>query len=375
MSYPDRDLNLATDSRTNAPIPFVDFTVRAPSDLAKLRSMWASLPSVPKLLASRDRGEDVSWPGFEARTLLRGDESSGRWSFVSLVVAPGSEFPAHGHEVGDTYWFVLEGEVELTVGSVTSKLTGPSFAFVPEQTTQALVNRSGARAVVYVGYAPAGAERAFHAAHRLWKQQPDARAEAYREVFLAHGFKFTNGAPLPNDARTNLKVPRVDADIHHLDDYQKLRARWAKLTPVPKLVPDVKTCLNIPITNQETRVMLNPEEARGGASVFFGGLEKGFGAPPHHQPSEEEFFIVLKGPLSLTVGNETEAQAQPGAFGFAPRFATHNFMNFNDDRTFIFTINSPAGHDRGFELAVKESGTPNFGEKIGNFGFQFHQSL
>jgi quercetin dioxygenase-like cupin family protein len=233
MSYPDQALNLETDARTNTPVPSVDFAVRNSSDLAKLRAMWAEMPSTPKLLATRDLGEDNSWPGFNVRTLLRGEESSGRWSFNSLVVAPGAELPAHSHDVGDTYWFVVEGEVEITVGAVTTKLVGPSFAFAPNQTTQALANRSSRPAEVFVGYAPAGADRAFAAAHRLWKERPDASAESYQAVFALHGFQFTGGKPLPNDARTNQAAERVDEEIRRFDDYLNLRKRW-RSCPLPR---------------------------------------------------------------------------------------------------------------------------------------------
>jgi quercetin dioxygenase-like cupin family protein len=149
----------------------------------------------------------------------------------------------------------------------------------------------------------------------------------------------------------------------------------AQLPATPKVVTNPRACRNIPVTDQETRVMLSPEEARAGASAFFGGLQKGFGAPPHHQPSEEEFFIVLKGPLFLNVGDKVAETAQRGAFGFAPRFGTHAFQSRTDDEVFLFTMNSPGGHDRGFEMTLRELGTPQFGERIAHYGFQFHQSF
>jgi quercetin dioxygenase-like cupin family protein len=120
-------------------------------------------------------------------------------------------------------------------------------------------------------------------------------------------------------------------------------------------------------------MLLSPEEAASAASVFFSGGSGPFHAPRHHQPSEEEFFVVLEGPLKLTVGDKTVDPAPAGAFGFAPRFATHTFGNtLADQDVWMFTMNAPGGHDRGFELAQRAMGSPRFGELIAAHGFQFH---
>jgi hypothetical protein len=38
----------------------------------------------------------------------------------------------------------------------------------------------------------------------------------------------------------------------------------------------------------------------------------------------------------------------------------------------MITINSPGGHDRGFEMIVREMGSERFGELLAAHGFQFH---
>jgi quercetin dioxygenase-like cupin family protein len=377
MRYADEDINVATDARTNAAVAPMDFTVRAPQDLAKLRARWAELPSTPKLLARREEGEDHSWPGFDVRTLLRGEESSGRFSFHSVILAPGAELPPHYHEIGDVYWFLVDGEIELTVGSQTTALRPWSFGFAPAQTTQAVANRSAKPAHVFAAYSPAGAGCAFASLHQLWREKPDSDPAAYRQLLTDHGFQFTAGTPLPNDVRTNQEAPRVDARIERLDDFLALRERWRQLRPVPKIVPDPRTCYNLSMMGEENHVILNPEEAGGAASVFFSGGVEPFAAPPHHQPTEEEFFIILEGAMRLTIGNKTVEEALPGAFGFAPRFGTHAFSNARGGRgsmVRMFNMNAPGGHDRGFELAVKERSSPRFGELIAAHGFQFHSA-
>lgn len=373
MSYPDEDLNRATDARTNQHVVAVDIAVQTVDDLAKLRARWAEMDDIPKAIESRDSGEDNSFLGFDVRTLLRGEESSGRFCFHSIILPPGAEIPAHGHATGDTYWFVLGGEVELTIGSVTETISGRGFGFAPEQTTQALANRSNAPAEVYVGHSPAGADHAFAAAHRL-AQTGETRPDAYWRIFSQHGFDFTQGAPLANDGRTNREAPRIDGPVNSLEDYLALRDHWRQLTPTPRLVTATVDCRNIPVADQETRVMLSPEESRASASVFFCGIDKGMGAPEHHQPTEEELFIVLDGPVQMNIGNSA-FEAQRGAFGFAPRFGSHAFVNPIEDRAYLFTINAPGGHDRGFELSLRQLDGEQFGSLITAHGFQFHQAF
>jgi mannose-6-phosphate isomerase-like protein (cupin superfamily) len=372
MGFPDQALSQATDARTNAPTPLVDAaTAQADGSVARLRAVWSQMPSIPKFLPSREHGVDNSWTSMDVRTLLHGEDSCGRYSFHSIVLAPGAGLPAHTYSLGDTYWFVLEGEVVVTVGSSTQTLGPSGFAFAPEQTTQAIANRSSRRAQVYVAHSPAGADRAFAAAHALWLKSPAAPAAAFSAELEKHGFRFAEGQTQPNDSRVNTPAARVDEQVGTLDDYVALRGRWAALPPTPKIVASPQSCVNIPVPNQETRLLLSPEESRAAASVFYLGVEQGFGAPPHHQPLEEEFFVVLKGPLHMTIGTETVIAAT-GAFGFAPRFGTHAFKNTWPERAELISMNSPGGHDRGFEVGAREMGSERFPALIAAHGFQFH---
>ena len=376
MVYADEELNLKTDSQTNRQIELVDLAVRTPKDLANLRARWKRMDGIPKLVAVRTDGEDDSFLGFDVRTLLRGEESGGRHTVHSIILSPGAKIPAHGIEAGDAVWFLLHGEIEVTIGAVTRTLKAPAFAYAPEQTTQAIANRSGASAEVYVIHSPAGADRAFSAAHRLWKERPDSAADVFWQIFAEHGFVFNGGKALPNDARTNAQAPRIEADIKRFEDFAALRERWSRLAPTPKIVEFPRQCQNLtPIPGAHTNILLSPEESRAHASAFLDGLDKHNSVAPHHQPSEDEFFILFSGALHLEVGNKAVEAAQYGAFGFAPRYATHAFSCRTDASATFFSMNSPGGHDRGFEYGMTNSAKPGFFEGIEAHGFVFHQPI
>jgi len=370
MSYPDRDINLSTDARANKQAPAIEFAVKGAADLARLRDVWSQMPSIPKLLANRLQGEDNSWPGFEVRTLVRGEESSGRWAIHSIILAPGAEFWPHAFD-GGAYFLVMDGEVSVTIGAQSAALRRGASAFAPAQTTQAFANRSSQPTGFFIAHTPAGSDRAFAAVHALSRSRPGSAPSDYRRVLSQHGFAFTDGAPQPNDGRVNAHVPRVDAEIETANDYQLLRERWSKLPPTPRIVRNREECYNIPVPDQETRVLVRPEESSAQASMFAGVLQPGFGAPPHHQPTEEEIFFVQDGAVRLIIGSQT-AMASRGAFGFAPRYCTHAFKNEAQENALVVTINSPGGHDRGFELATKGLTMERLLPRMPAHGFEFH---
>jgi len=179
MNYPDQDINVATDARINLQAPPVDFAANgAANELARLRELWSTLPSIPKLLASRDNGADCSWPGFDVRTFLRGEESNGRWSVHSIILAPGAELPQHAYD-GSAYWFMVDGEAFITIGAQAGTLLHQASAYAPPHTTQAIANRSSKPVEFIVAHSPAGADRAFTAAHALWVNRPGSAAPPY----------------------------------------------------------------------------------------------------------------------------------------------------------------------------------------------------
>jgi quercetin dioxygenase-like cupin family protein len=67
---------------------------------------------------------------------------------------PGQEQKAHAHAGSDKLYAVLEGAVEVTVGSETRELSAGEIALCPAGSLHGVVNRSGARASLLVFMAP-----------------------------------------------------------------------------------------------------------------------------------------------------------------------------------------------------------------------------
>jgi len=67
---------------------------------------------------------------------------------------PGQEHRLHTHAGQDKFYFVLEGEAEVTVGTERSKIGKGDFAFARAGEEHALKNVGEARLIVLVAMAP-----------------------------------------------------------------------------------------------------------------------------------------------------------------------------------------------------------------------------
>jgi quercetin dioxygenase-like cupin family protein len=168
------------------------------------------------------------------------------------------------------------------------------------------------------------------------------------------------------DERTGQKIEKTIFPINTSEDFARLRCLWSQMPMIPK-VARVEESPTVRFPGSTIRVLLNGEESGGSMSVFYQEVEPGFGAPPHHQPNEEEHFFILEGEMEMTIGNQT-IHATPGTFAFAPRNATHAFKNNGEKVCRFITWNSPGGHERMFEagqrMAQERIGDPEVRQKI-----------
>lgn len=342
--------NQKIDALLGADVPLVDADITNPDDLAALRAQWAEGTAVPVLAEDRTAGVDQSWAGLDVRTLLRGEQSAGRFAVHSVVLAPGAELSAHYIDETHSYLLVTDGEVELGIGSAQATVGQHSLGYAPPRTRQSVRNSSDAAATVIMVHSPAGTDRAFRAAHERWRATGADDVRAYSEVLAPYGIHFGN-EPLENDARTNEELPPVEFELREVGDLDRLRDLFASRPGVPRLVSTSPVEYDAAGAGGVTRrkELLNGDVSAGTAMFNMLSGVPGMNAPAHHQPTEEEFFFVTDGVLTVTCGSAT-LPAGPGAFAFAPRNCTHGFANETESEARFVTLNSPAGHERS--LAV-----------------------
>ena len=146
------------------------------------------------------------------------------------------------------------------------------------------------------------------------------------------------------DSLTNKPVPPLEWEIKTPEDYQRLRAEFAKMpmTPVLTNVADVE---REDLKGRSYDWLLKSEQSGGTIALHRITIYPGFHATDHNHVQEAEFFYVLEGEVDITVGNQ-RIVGGPGTFAYSPPLATHAFKPAGDKPAVMLHWNSPGGHER-----------------------------
>jgi quercetin dioxygenase-like cupin family protein len=92
--------------------------------------------------------------------LATGEETQGQFALIEAVARKGNAPPCHIHHREDETFYVLEGEITVSVGDRTIKVAPGEMVFLPRDTAHSFVIESEhLRMLILV--APAGLERWF----------------------------------------------------------------------------------------------------------------------------------------------------------------------------------------------------------------------
>ncbi len=102
------------------------------------------------------------WVADELMTFkATGEDTAGAYTLTDSVVPPGGGPPPHIHHREDEAFWVLEGELEVTVGEDTARMGAGSFAHLPRGVLHAYENVGEGPARFLTLVVPAGLERFF----------------------------------------------------------------------------------------------------------------------------------------------------------------------------------------------------------------------
>ena len=173
------DKTAQVDALTNKNQQRIDVAITSFEDYQRLRNDWTGRPAIPTLV-HRDNVRSVASNGQVAHVLLDGDSSGGRVSVFHLTLQPGFRAPPHHQPNEDEHFYVLEGELELTIGSKTVKAGPGSFGFAPRNATHAFRVIGDQPARVLTWNSPGGHERMFENGERRARAGLEVDAETKR---------------------------------------------------------------------------------------------------------------------------------------------------------------------------------------------------
>ena len=106
-------------------------------------------------------GRTVGVVGDVYRFLATEAETAGKYALWEALVPPGGGPPPHVHSREEEGFYVLEGEITLTIGDQRVVATAGMFANMPVGTPHAFKNESDRPARMLISVAPAGLEQMF----------------------------------------------------------------------------------------------------------------------------------------------------------------------------------------------------------------------
>ena len=106
-------------------------------------------------------GRTIAVVGDVYRFLATGEETEGRYAMWEALVLPGGGPPPHTHSREEEGFYVLEGEIVLSVGDERLAISAGMFANMPVGVEHAFKNESSKPARMLISVAPAGLEKMF----------------------------------------------------------------------------------------------------------------------------------------------------------------------------------------------------------------------
>lgn len=241
------------------------------------------------------------WFGANLVSVLSdGHETNGALAVMEIAGVAGSEPPAHTHHHDDELIYLLDGSIEVTIGTETVRVSRNEAVFLPRGIEHSYRVRSGEfHGLLFAS--PAGIENAFRdigapaKSLRLNSEsQQMPSAIDLRNVFGPRGIDFRAPGTPRASTRPNRDLLRC-ADIG--------RSRWYSGSLMTPLVTSL--------------------ESRSFSVMEFDG-RPGSEPPRHVHHREDELIYVLEGEVTFECGGDI-LEAMPGTLVFMPRGVPHHF--------------------------------------------------
>ena len=116
-------------------------------------------PQVTQLAPGEGRAVHMSGDTYTFKAV--GETTDGLFVLFEAIIPPGGGPPAHIHLRESEYYYVLEGEVEITAAEGTFLAGVGTFVNIPKGTLHRFMNVSTEPAKMLLGFTPAGVEGFF----------------------------------------------------------------------------------------------------------------------------------------------------------------------------------------------------------------------
>ena len=133
------------------------------------------------------------WSGEELIWKVTGADTQGVLDVGEMVVDPGIAVPEHIHHGNDETFYVLEGQLRLTVAGEEHNLRSAGFVFVPRGVRHHWLNSGQERACILLTFTPGGMDRFFVELNPLLQGPMDM--EAIQQVCAKYQYELVGPVP------------------------------------------------------------------------------------------------------------------------------------------------------------------------------------
>jgi len=318
-------------------------------DFERLRQDWRRSAPTPLLLQS-DSARLVQFPGADIRVLADGDQTSGAVSIFEQTIYPGFVATHHHQAHEEELFFILEGEMKLTIGNQTVVAKPGSFGYAPRWCTHHFEPAGDRPSTMLTWNSPAGHERIFESFGRLVAEGRHTHGPTRKAAAEAHDTNFhdlsqyaedpahyeqTEERPGPRgravSARTNRRPG--DRDVaRHPDEPDPLT--YPVLTSVDQVA-------STHIAGLRSGVLLDGEHSAGNWNVLYRELPAGYSQPAVVQRRGWLAIHVLSGVAALTAG-DTTTTVGPRGCSFVPPDTSFGMRTEGSQQASVLIINSRA---------------------------------
>jgi mannose-6-phosphate isomerase-like protein (cupin superfamily) len=113
------------------------------------------------IIRTPSEGRTIAVVGDVYRFMATGDDTNGKYALWEAIVPPGGGPPPHVHSREEEGFYILEGEITITIGDKRIVATAGMFANMPVGTPHSFKNESSKPAKMLISVAPAGLEKMF----------------------------------------------------------------------------------------------------------------------------------------------------------------------------------------------------------------------
>jgi len=125
--------------------------------------------------------------GHPTEMLLTAAESGGNLSVARMEIPPGWGNPVHVHWFEDEAFYILSGELDITVDGATARFSAGQMGFGPNGRPHAFKNPTDTTTTMLVITTPGGIERFFRACDSAFPDGKPSSPEGVVDIIERHG--------------------------------------------------------------------------------------------------------------------------------------------------------------------------------------------